>query len=42
MPLIAAHGWPGPVIELPEVVGPLTDPAVHSRRAFDLLLPSPL
>src|ERR1700722_6329470 len=26
MPLIITHGWPGSVIELLEVVGPLTDP----------------
>jgi len=26
LPLIMTHGWPGSVIELLEVVGPLTDP----------------
>src|SRR5260370_31183176 len=26
MPLIMTHGWPGSVIELLDVVGPLTDP----------------
>ena len=26
MPLIITHGWPGSVIEMLEVVGPLTDP----------------
>jgi hypothetical protein len=43
MPLIITHGWPGSVIELPEVAGPVTDPAAHGRRAegaFDLVLPS--
>ena len=43
MPLIMTHGWPGSVIELLEVVGPLTDPAAHGGRAedaFDLVLPS--
>jgi pimeloyl-ACP methyl ester carboxylesterase len=43
LPLIMTHGWPGSVIELLEVVGPLTDPAAHSGRAedaFDLVLPS--
>jgi pimeloyl-ACP methyl ester carboxylesterase len=43
MPLIITHGWPGSVIELLEVVGPLTDPAAHGGRAedaFDLVLPS--
>ncbi len=43
LPLIITHGWPGSVIELLEVVGPLTDPAAHggsARDAFDLVLPS--
>jgi pimeloyl-ACP methyl ester carboxylesterase len=43
MPLIITHGWPGSVIELLEVVGPLTDPTTHGGRAedaFDLVLPS--
>src|SRR5262245_38654303 len=29
LPLIMTHGWPGSVIELLEVVGPLTDPPAH-------------
>jgi pimeloyl-ACP methyl ester carboxylesterase len=43
LPLIMTHGWPGSVIELLEVVGPLTDPTAHGGRAedaFDLVLPS--
>jgi pimeloyl-ACP methyl ester carboxylesterase len=43
LPLIMTHGWPGSVIELLGVVGPLTDPAAHggsARDAFDLVLPS--
>jgi pimeloyl-ACP methyl ester carboxylesterase len=43
LPLIMTHGWPGSVIELLEVVGPLTDPTAHDRTAedaFDLVLPS--
>jgi pimeloyl-ACP methyl ester carboxylesterase len=43
MPLIITHGWPGSVIELLEVVGPLTNPTAHGGRAedaFDLVLPS--
>ena len=43
LPLIMTHGWPGSVIELLEVVGPLTDPAAHGGKAedaFDLVLPS--
>jgi pimeloyl-ACP methyl ester carboxylesterase len=43
MPLVITHGWPGSVIELLGVVGPLTDPTSHGGRAedaFDLVLPS--
>ena len=43
LPLIMTHGWPGSVIELLEVIGPLTDPTVHggtAEDAFDLVLPS--
>ena len=29
LPLIITHGWPGSVIELLEVIGPLTDPTAH-------------
>src|SRR3712207_9366331 len=41
--LFRSHGWPGSVIELLEVVGPLTDPTAHGGRAedaFHLVLPS--
>jgi len=43
LPLIMTHGWPGSVIELLEVVAPLTDPTAHGGRAedaFHLVLPS--
>jgi pimeloyl-ACP methyl ester carboxylesterase len=43
LPLIMTHGWPGSVIELLEVVGPLTDPPAYGgspEDAFDLVLPS--
>src|SRR5919197_571160 len=43
LPLIMTHGWPGSVIELLEVIGPLTDPTAHGARAedaFHLVLPS--
>jgi pimeloyl-ACP methyl ester carboxylesterase len=43
LPLIMTHGWPGSIIELLEVVGPLTDPTANGGRAedaFDLVLPS--
>jgi pimeloyl-ACP methyl ester carboxylesterase len=43
LPLIVTHGWPGSVIELLEVVGPLTDPTAHggsAADAFHLVIPS--
>jgi pimeloyl-ACP methyl ester carboxylesterase len=43
LPLIMTHGWPGSVIELLDVIGPLTDPPAHGGSAgdaFDLVLPS--
>jgi pimeloyl-ACP methyl ester carboxylesterase len=43
MPLLITHGWPGSVIELLEVIGPLTDPVAFGGRgedAFDVVLPS--
>ena len=43
LPLIITHGWPGSVVEMLEVIGPLTDPTSHggsSEDAFDLVVPS--
>ncbi|MFD6563819.1 epoxide hydrolase family protein [Micromonospora profundi] len=43
LPLIMTHGWPGSVVELLGVIGPLTDPTAHGGRAedaFHLVLPS--
>jgi pimeloyl-ACP methyl ester carboxylesterase len=43
VPLIITHGWPGSVIELLNVVGPLTDPTAHggsASDAFHLVIPS--
>jgi pimeloyl-ACP methyl ester carboxylesterase len=43
LPAIITHGWPGSVIELLKVIGPLTDPTAHGGRAedaFDVVLPS--
>ncbi len=43
LPLLITHGWPGSVIELLEVIGPLTDPTAHggpAEDAFHLVLPS--
>ncbi len=43
LPLIITHGWPGSIIEMLGVVGPLTDPTEHggsAEDAFDLVIPS--
>jgi pimeloyl-ACP methyl ester carboxylesterase len=43
LPLIITHGWPGSVIEMLGIVGPLTDPTAHGGQAedaFDLVIPS--
>jgi pimeloyl-ACP methyl ester carboxylesterase len=43
LPLIITHGWPGSVIEMLEVIGPLTDPTAHGGKAedaFDVVIPS--
>ncbi len=43
LPLIITHGWPGSVIELLNVIGPLTDPTAHGATAadaFDVVVPS--
>jgi pimeloyl-ACP methyl ester carboxylesterase len=43
LPLIITHGWPGSVIEMLEVIEPLTDPTAHggdAADAFDVIIPS--
>jgi len=43
LPLIITHGWPGSVIEMLEVVAPLTDPTAHGgtgEDAFHVVIPS--
>ncbi len=43
LPLIITHGWPGSVIEMLNVIGPLTDPTAHGGDpgdAFDVVVPS--
>jgi pimeloyl-ACP methyl ester carboxylesterase len=43
LPLIMTHGWPGSVVELLDVIGPLTDPTAFgglAEDAFHLVLPS--
>jgi epoxide hydrolase len=41
--LILTHGWPGPVVEFPDVIGPLNQPGAHGgdpADAFHLVIPS--
>lgn len=43
LPLLMTHGWPGSIIELLKVIGPLTNPTAHGGRiedAFHLVLPT--
>jgi len=43
LPLIMTHGWPGSILELVKVIGPLTDPTAHggsAEDAFHLVVPS--
>jgi len=43
MPMIITHGWPGSVIELLDIIDPLTNPTAHggsAEDAFHLVLPS--
>jgi pimeloyl-ACP methyl ester carboxylesterase len=43
MPLIMTHGWPGSVMEMLKVIGPLTNPTAYGGKAedaFHLVLPS--
>ena len=43
LPVILIHGWPGSVVEMLNVVGPLTDPTAYggsAEDAFDVVIPS--
>ena len=43
LPMIITHGWPGSVIELLDVIDPLTNPTAHggsAADAFDVVVPS--
>lgn len=43
LPLVLTHGWPGSVLELVDLVAPLTDPTSHGGTAddaFDVVIPS--
>jgi pimeloyl-ACP methyl ester carboxylesterase len=43
LPVIITHGWPGSIVEMLEIIGPLTDPTAHGGTAddaFDVVIPS--
>jgi pimeloyl-ACP methyl ester carboxylesterase len=43
LPLIITHGWPGSIVEMLNVIGPLTDPTAHGgseQDAFHVVVPS--
>jgi pimeloyl-ACP methyl ester carboxylesterase len=43
LPLLITHGWPGSIIEMLNVIGPLTDPTAYggnAEDAFDVVVPS--
>lgn len=35
MPLVFVHGWPGSIVEVTKIIGPLTDPAAYGGRPED-------
>ena len=40
VPLLALHGWPGTVVELIDLIGPLTAPPSADIPAFHVVIPS--
>jgi pimeloyl-ACP methyl ester carboxylesterase len=43
LPMIMTHGWPGSIVELLNVIGPLSNPTAHDASAddaFHLVVPS--
>jgi pimeloyl-ACP methyl ester carboxylesterase len=43
LPMIITHGWPGSIIELLNIIDPLTNPTAHGGNAddaFDVVIPS--
>jgi pimeloyl-ACP methyl ester carboxylesterase len=43
LPVIITHGWPGSIVEMLNVIGPLSDPTAHGgdgKDAFDVVVPS--
>jgi pimeloyl-ACP methyl ester carboxylesterase len=43
LPVIITHGWPGSIVEMLNVIGPLSDPTANggdAEDAFDVVVPS--
>ncbi|MBO9757224.1 epoxide hydrolase family protein [Xanthomonas phaseoli] len=43
LPLLLTHGWPGSILEVRDVIGPLSHPVAHGGKAsdaFHLVIPS--
>ena len=43
LPIILTHGWPGSIVEMLKVIGPLSDPTAHGGNAgdaFHVIVPS--
>jgi pimeloyl-ACP methyl ester carboxylesterase len=43
LPMIITHGWPGSIVEMLNVIGPLSDPSEYggdAEDAFDVVVPS--
>ena len=43
LPVIITHGWPGSIVEMLNIIGPLTDPTAHggdAEDAFHVVVPS--
>ncbi|MGN6431439.1 MAG: epoxide hydrolase family protein [Gaiellaceae bacterium] len=43
LPVIITHGWPGSIVEMLNVIGPLSDPTANggdAEDAFDVIVPS--
>ena len=43
LPIIITHGWPGSIVEMLNIIGPLSDPTAYggsASDAFDVVVPS--
>ena len=43
LPIVITHGWPGSIVEMLNVIGPLSDPTAHggdAGDAFHVVVPS--